>query len=427
MTSTIPQDMPFAFSTASPRGRTRPVALPVTLRLTLLTLFLPEAMSFYIADLRLTLTRLIFLIMASAVIRKFAAHVTAPSYRLVASDLFVVAASVWMFVGPSVTYGLADSLVHSGPIVLEYMIAYLATRVLVRDEQDVGAFVSLLCLVISVVAWVALLDTVTGRYFTRELSEQLTGYQKVWHVADETRFGLLRAAGPVEHPILFGVICAAGLLLSIAANVRWKPLCILSCLMGLLISLSSAPEQAAVMGLGLYGYGAFLPRAKKKWLLLSVIPIITIVGLFTSTPTPFGHIFDLLTIDPATAYFRLYIWNSVGPAILDQPFFAVLPTGYDYAGSVDSVWLVLSLEYGMVCSVLAGLSLIGACSYPTNRYRSGLSKAGAGTGMALGIIIFLIIYLGFTVHFWGSTWILIGLLTGLRARLGEIGRLVPCR
>jgi len=41
----------------------------------------------------------------------------------------------------------------------------------------------------------------------------------------------------------------------------------------------------------------------------------------------------------------------------------------------------------------------------------------------LGIIIFLIILAGFTVHFWGSTWILIALLVGLRAHLGELAAL----
>jgi hypothetical protein len=43
--------------------------------------------------------------------------------------------------------------------------------------------------------------------------------------------------------------------------------------------------------------------------------------------------------------------------------------------------------------------------------------------MVLSIVIFLAIFGGFTVHFWGSTWILIGLLVGLRAHLGELAAL----
>jgi hypothetical protein len=35
----------------------------------------------------------------------------------------------------------------------------------------------------------------------------------------------------------------------------------------------------------------------------------------------------------------------------------------------------------------------------------------------------VMIFTGFTVHFWGAVWILVGLLTGLRAHLGELGAL----
>jgi hypothetical protein len=41
----------------------------------------------------------------------------------------------------------------------------------------------------------------------------------------------------------------------------------------------------------------------------------------------------------------------------------------------------------------------------------------------LGVVMAVIIFTGFTVHFWGSMWILVGLLTGLRAHLGELGAL----
>jgi Mg/Co/Ni transporter MgtE len=50
-----------------------------------------------------------------------------------------------------------------------------------------------------------------------------------------------------------------------------------------------------------------------------------------------------------------------------------------------------------------------------------LIPAESRIGTVLGVVMVLIIYMGFTVHFWGSVWILVGLLTGLRASLGELG------
>ena len=113
----------------------------------------------------------------------------------------------------------------------------------------------------------------------------------------------------------------------------------------------------------------------------------------------------------------------VGPAILRNPFFAVLASDVDYQGSIDLVWLVLAGTYGMPCGILVALSMIGACSLPTKGPRVRLSQEEERLGTILGIIIFLVIFMGFTVDFWGSVWIMVGLLMGLRARLGEIGRL----
>jgi hypothetical protein len=49
-----------------------------------------------------------------------------------------------------------------------------------------------------------------------------------------------------------------------------------------------------------------------------------------------------------------------------------------------------------------------------------MEETKLGTG--LGILIFIIVYVGFTVHFYGNAWILIPLLAGIRAHLGELGR-----
>jgi dolichol kinase len=72
---------------------------------------------------------------------------------------------------------------------------------------------------------------------------------------------------------------------------------------------------------------------------------------------------------------------------------------------------------------LVGLSMIGACSLPTDLGRALLGKNESRVGTVSGVVVAVIIFTGFTVHFWGSLWILLGLLTGLRAHLGELGAL----
>jgi hypothetical protein len=191
----------------------------------------------------------------------------------------------------------------------------------------------------------------------------------------------------------------------------------------MLLSLSSAPQQCAIMGVGLLVYGRILARERWKWRALEIGASLLAASLFLSTDTPFGHLFDIFTINPETGYYRLYIWKMIGPAILQNPFFSVDPTTVDYRGSIDSVWLVLAGTYGLPCSILTGLSMLGACSLPTDPARARLRTEESRLGMALSIVIFMITYMGFTVDLWGITWILVGLLVGVRAHLGELGRI----
>ncbi len=395
--------------------------LSTALKLILLTLFLPEAFSFFVFSLRLTVTRLLFLVFVPFVAVRFVAKISQGNYRFVASDIFVPLSGFWMFLGPAVTHGVANTVFHSGPIVLEYLMAYLTTRALLSGRGEAIAFVELLCVVIAFVVADALLDTVTGRYVTREVAGQITGYQKTWNVADGYRFGFLRAAGPIEHPILLGFVCALGFLISVSAISRFGRVCAVMSGLGVVIAFSSAPQQCLAIGIALLFYSRLFKEVPHKWLLLSLPPMLGAVVLIESTNSPFGHLFDYLTIDPQTAYFRLYVWNVIGPAVVQSPYFGAVDGSYDYGGSVDSLWLVLAMDYGIPCAILTGLSMIGSCSLPTSGPSVCLSDAEAKLGTILGIIIFLIIFMGFTVDLWGTTWILVGLLVGVRAHLGELG------
>ncbi len=118
--------------------------VPLAMKFVLLTWFLPEGMSFFIADMRLNLIRVVFLVLTPVVFTRFAQKVSSGRYRFVLSDLFVPAAGFWMFLGPCVLYGLSDSLAHSGPVVLEYLIAYMVTRVLLEENGQALAFVHML-------------------------------------------------------------------------------------------------------------------------------------------------------------------------------------------------------------------------------------------------------------------------------------------
>jgi hypothetical protein len=402
-----------------------PAKLPLPLKVVLVLLFLPQELSLFLGDLRLTPERLILLLLTPIVVMRLAQKIAAGQYRFIASDLFVFMAAIWMFLGPTIIGDFGEALRHSGPVALEYLISYLATRTLLEKRGQALAFVSWLCIVISIVAIDGLVDTATGKYATRELLGQVTGYTDLSYAFDLYRFGLLRATGPVEHPILLGFDCAVGLLVAFAANIALRWFSIVFCTVGVLIAFSSAAQQSVFMGLGLMAYGRLLVAVRGRWVLLIGSVAICIGGLFLLVGSPFVTLIKATALDPSTGYYRLYIWNSLGPIILDRPYFGIPPelSAQVYKGTVDSLWLVLSLLYGIPCAVLTGLAMITACSSVERGGNRLLTREEARLAMVLSIVIFLAIFGGFTVHFWGSTWILIGLLVGLRAHLGELAAL----
>ena len=89
--------------------------------------------------------------------------------------------------------------------------------------------------------------------------------------------------------------------------------------------------------------------------------------------------------------------------------------------SIDSLWLYLALVYGIPGAVLVGLSMVGAAFYPASGRGVNLTMEESKLATTLGILIAVVVLLGFTVDFWGTSWMLVGLLVGVRAHLADLG------
>jgi hypothetical protein len=405
-------------------------AIPWALSLATIATFLPEELSFYIFGLRLTVVRLIFILLAPVLFVRLVQRMAEDRYRFVLSDLFVPLAGVWMIYAPANIDGLVEALQHAGPTTLEFCVAYLATRTLLSEHGQALAFANLLCVIIAVIALLALLDPLTNQYFIHDLAGQLTGYprhERPLYDDNVHRLGLLRASGVMEHSILFGFTCAIGFLVASTVPIRSQVLVAFGCGLGAVAALSSAPLQGAIIGFGLIAYGRALGQISHKWVVLIGLGLTGIVAIFLFTSDPFGIMIRHLIYDPESGYYRYWTWTSVIAAVSPSSWFGIgfgpYPDDFDINHSIDSLWLVMAIQSGIPGAVLVALSMIGAATFPTEGPPVGLTAAESRLGTTLGIVIFLTIFLAFTVHFWGIAWILTGLLIGARAHLGELGRL----
>lgn len=404
------------------------VALPAVLTLIVATLFIPIELSFYVFGLRLTVTRLIFLIIAPFLFVKLMKKLAAGRYRFVLSDLFFCFTAIWMIYAAANIDGIEGALSHAGPEVLELTVAYFAARTLLSESGQALLLIEKLCQVIAIVALIGLLDPLTGRYITREIAAQLSGYPiHISDWADAHRLGLLRASGPVEHPILFGFVCAIGLLFStsIAMSGRWFFMA--ACGLGAIFSFSSAPVQSIIIGFALLTYARLTSGLPYRWTLLLSIAGAAIFSAFLISNNPLGFIISNLIFDPASGYYRYWTWVTVLAHVSQSPWYGlgygVLPEEINH--TIDALWLVLAIHSGFPGAILTFFSLVSASSLPASRRKANLSEQEERLGITLGIVVSLTVFIALTVHFWGSVWVLTGLLAGTRAQLGELGRLSP--
>ena len=346
-------------------------------------------------------------------------------YRFVISDLLVPLTGVWIIVALSNVDGVQAALNHGGPDALELCVGYMAARFLLSEHGQAVSFISFLCWVIAFVALLGVPDTLTQHYFVHDLTRSLGAATKTWPMGLDERAGSLRALSTLEHSILFGTTCAVGLILAASVRIRGRWFVIFACALGVRLALTSAGILGAFFALALAIYNRILAGTRYRWVVLIGAAAAGTLTAFIVFGDPSGFVFNHFVLDTQTAWFRMYIWQTVSVAIAQSPWFgmgSVSPEGYGIPGTVDAIWLVWALKYGIPGSLLFGLSMIGTASLPTNGPRARLTRAESRLGTTLGILIFIIIFWGFTVDFYGNAWILIPLLMGVRAHLGELGR-----
>jgi O-antigen ligase len=333
-----------------------------------------------------------------------------------------------MIFSPAVLFDLGYSLHHSAPNAVEFCGSYFAARVLLSERGQASRLTDLICHVIAIVASCGALDVLTGRPIIHDFVRQLMRLPTL--VAGggvvEYRLGILRAMGPIDHPILFGIVCTIGLLLAVGTRIRAKGVTIAACILGVILSMSSAPLLGTVLGLGLLAYDRILTEFRSRWVLLIAIGASAVASSFLFMDSPLAFFLSHVDIDKTSYWVRLLQWDTAGEAILNSPWFGVAFQWPEMAArmpfwvstSVDSLWLYLALVYGIPGAALLGLSMLTAACSSSGR-GVNLTTEESRLATTLSVLIVVIILLGFTVDLWEASFILIALLTGMRAHFAD--------
>ncbi|CAN2533309.1 hypothetical+protein [Methylocapsa aurea] len=404
----------------------RSVGAPLILALIAVTMFLPEEASFYLGERRMTVTRILLLLVAPLTVMRFARLTAEGRYRFVLPDLLVPLTGLWMFIGPIANDGIERALVASGSSALEFCIPYMAARLFLSERGQAVALTRILCIVIALVGMLAIADEVTRRFLLRETIGALTGYDNGALEGDMRGF-LFRATSTLEHPILLGTACSFGLLLATTLRGWPRMLGVTGAAIGLVLSVSSAPTGATLIGAGVLAYERVTRGLAFRWVLPAVGPLLFVAAIFLFHPSPLGFFLRYLTFDPATAWYRVLQWSCAGDLVMQSPILGIglsdeWATICGLAKTIDSVWLRMAMMYGLPGSALVFLCYAATCVLPIGGEDDDCDslEPERRLGFVTSIILGLAIFIGFTVFYWGTVYILTMFLMGMKAHLSAL-------
>ena len=283
---------------------------------------------------------------------------------------------------------------------------------------------------------IALLDPLTNKLFTYEFVKGITGYVKTGYedalaLRSETlyRDGVIRAMGPLEHSILFGAVCAwfgTVAFTTFRSQVfGWGVAGI--ALIGVWFSQARSPLLGYLIGfaLAIFYVQPLASQLDGRWSGLSVTAVL--LAVFTFSGSPVATLVRLSGVSPEAAWARQAIWDTAGPVVLGSPIVGIglhgdwnwQAHGALVSSSVDAFWLATAMSYGIPGSALILLTIASACGLGSIDKSPHLTPEEGRLSVALGIVITIIVFLGFMVHFWGICWILIAVFAGMRANLAE--------
>jgi hypothetical protein len=399
-------------------GRTTWPAPPVLLFL--VGLIVPWTITF--ASFGLTVPRLVLLATIVPCLVKWARGDAGP-YNVV--DFLVLGLCFCICLSLSVVAGVDAGIKSGGMIVVETAGSYFLARCFVRTADDFLAVVRVLFLCVIVLLPLALVEALT----TENLAMAAFGaiLPTVPVSFDGLRWGLKRVQSVYEHPILFGVCTGSTLALVylvLGQNFSlWKRvLCAGLVMATAFLSISSGAMAMMAFQIALIAWGRTTARVPHNWLILGGFFALACLAIQFGTRQSVPQFYiSYFSLDRETAWLRLLIWEFGSASVMSHPYFGI---GFgDWArpswmsDSIDMFWMTTTMRYGipggslMILLPTATLAIVAFAKHSDPRilaYRMAYLIAIGG--------FFLV---GWTVHFWGATYLSFLFILGAGGWLAE--------
>ncbi|SFV16238.1 O-antigen ligase like membrane protein [Methylobacterium sp. 174MFSha1.1] len=379
-----------------------------------ISLFFPSAMKLIDSPL-INVNRLVIIILSVISVTYFFQTPDRTARKIVITDIFVTLFAIILFYSTILNDGIGKPLASTAIPVLEFCGAYIAARALVVDQAGfdrvarayvAGCLAAIAC---------ALIDLAIGSVVVNNIFASATGNIPI---PSTYRLGLLRASSTQEHAILFGCMCSLGICFVQPATFSWQDKLLLSLLMifGAILSLSAAPIIASTLIFSWFCLRIIVKKAAYRVFALIFIGLTSTTFLII-LDLDLSQFLSMVTFENSSGTFRFLIWRYVIAEIEFSPWTGI---GYrdwsrpnDMPDSVDSLWLFLTMRYGLIAILILVLAMVSAFFH---RRFINILAANSAEWMTVGL--WTLAFCGLTVHLWGSAWMMFGVLMGCRVGLG---------
>lgn len=341
--------------------------------------------------------------------------------RPCAVDFLVLASASWSVLALVMNHGLG--VAPRGVIAfVEYFGGYLLGRVLITNAREFKRYFVYLAVAFAVIMPFALLEMVTGFNALRSI------FGLVFSIPPRQanlglRLGLTRAQGPLEHPILFGLVATMGV-----ANgfYIWRRNLVkafgMSGFFAFMVgtSISSGPLLSVFAQICLTGWDRLLFFMRFRWIVLCFLGLLSLMILKVLAQF---HLLDFVlehfTFSKVSADGRLVIAEYGMLEVHRHPIFGIglndwtRPWYRAGRSSFDNFWLLEAMRFGVPTFAFLALAwLTNFLRISTQRtltpeeqdYRRGYLIAMTGLTITMG-----------TVYIWNATCIFVWLYLGAGA------------
>lgn len=350
--------------------------------------------------------------------------------RLLYVDMLMVGFAIYVGVSYLATRA---SVATIGIHFVETLGPYMLARAYIRTMEEFTVMVRVMTYCIVLTIPFALYEN-----FTRDpiiLSTLGKVLQVLPNVPHEIRLGLDRAQVVFDHPILYGIFCAAGFSFAIYVSrlgSSQRPSLRNGLLVGIaaFLSLSSGAIVCVVIQGLLFLYDQILRRWRARWIALVTCATALYTLLELASNRSMAQIsIQFIALNPGTAWTRLAVNEAAIEELKKFPWFGA---GIDYiwhpphwvvTGSIDNFWIATAFRNGfpsavlIIAVVVAALVTVGFVRTEDPRVRA-CQTAWCITLVSLAISIF-------TVHLWNSTYVLLMFLLGCALWVREAPRNLP--